>query len=820
MDALRDVFSFTSDQHPEASLRVVSFRGDEEMNGLYTFHLDLLGALDGDMLARLDDSLLGRAATLAFAEASAPGRVVHGHVTAYRIGDTTERGSIVHAELRPRLALLELRTKSRIFQDKSVKDVVDAIFAEWRVDHEWHLALPHALRTYCTQYQETDLSFVARLLASEGIAFYFVHPTDAGKEERVVLVDEPQYPPIEVGGGAKGAPPALVHRSGRFDPGAGDVFEVTTDRRMRHGAARLGDYDFRKPKLVVRALKLAKDEPAAIVKTLGADHFDVYLHGDRPEIETGGGGSEADDVLAQTTLEQLRRDALVARGRTRCRHLLPGHCFQIEGHPIDALNRAYAVTRVTHTGRTPELGAASDSPVYEARFEVVPAEVTYRPAVTTRSRQVAETAIVVGPGGQEIHADAHGRVKVQFHWDLVGRYDDTSSCWLRVAQAWAGAGMGVQFVPRIGMEVVVAFLGGDPDRPVIVGCVHNGTHPTPFGLPGESTKSGIKTQTSPGGMGFNELSFDDAAGNERVFLHAQRDLDVVAKGRHVETVGGDATSDVGGNLVETVGGDAKAVVVGAMEQVVTKDLTVTVEGSSLQAVSGDSDVRVTGDLTTRVEGAERRELAKTSESTVQQDTLLRVKGHVVTVVGENDAKKSSVLHVEGSTDMYSSGPTEIVADKSLTLRCGDSAIRITPDQIELITKKLLVTAEETYVVSEKKLKIHAKEEALLKSKKINLEGEQASAEIYKNARLDGQLVKLNCGPEPPDDQFPEKEKIEPTKIELKDQDGKPMARQRFVVVMPDGSERAGVLDADGKAELELEESGEISFPDVDNPKPG
>ena len=262
MDALRDVFSFTSDQHPEASLRVVSFRGDEEMNGLYTFHLDLLGALDGDMLARLDDSLLGRAATLAFAEASAPGRVVHGHVTAYRIGDTTERGSIVHAELRPRLALLELRTKSRIFQDKSVKDVVDAIFAEWRVDHEWHLALPHALRTYCTQYQETDLSFVARLLASEGIAFYFVHPTDAGKEERVVLVDEPQYPPIEVGGGAKGAPPALVHRSGRFDPGAGDVFEVTTDRRMRHGAARLGDYDFRKPKLVVRALKLAKDEPA------------------------------------------------------------------------------------------------------------------------------------------------------------------------------------------------------------------------------------------------------------------------------------------------------------------------------------------------------------------------------------------------------------------------------------------------------------------------------------------------------------------------------------------------------------------------------
>lgn len=520
---------------------VLSVVGTERANALYSF--DLRVALDGrdDVLA--DDSLLELRATLQLPLGGGrQPRIVHGVVleVAAEAGAYRDR-RIVRLRIGPRLALLKERRYSRVFTEKSALEVVTSLLAEHRVAYRLRITSPQTTRRYIVQYAESDYAFVRRLLAEIGVFFFFDHPTIEGATdgtnmgggtEVVVLGDTAQsYSPVEALGAMQ-----VTGDSGALLSADHHVFQFVARRRVRAAATVERAYDFYRPTIDLRS----------VAQATGSPHL-AYAYG-------GEGDEGAPElVAAQTRLEQERRDAFVAEGQSGCRRLMPGRVVQIEGHDVLSLAGAYAISEVHHTAYAPD-ATPPGAPRYINRFSCVPASTPLRPKRRRRPEpHGTETAVVVGPKDKEIHTDAFGRVQVQFHWDLAGRMDGSTSTWLRVEQAWAGAGWGAQVLPRVGMEVVVTFLGGDVDRPLITGSVYNVTHPLPFPQPAELTKTGLRSSTSPGAEGFHEISIDDAKGAELLFVRAQRDQRRVVGHDDEERVVNDQRSVIGHDRVTKVG---------------------------------------------------------------------------------------------------------------------------------------------------------------------------------------------------------------------------------------------------------------------------
>jgi len=571
-------FILTAGPFAAGRLRVLSFRGREAVSRPFRF--DILIAIDDAEHHDFEPELLAQAGALTMHVPGGELREVHGIVAAVEARDAFEQGRLVYrVRLVPRLWLLGKRKTSRIFQNKTVPEIVTAVLEAARIPHRWALVEKYAARTYCVQYQESDLAFVTRLLAEEGIFYVFEH----GAEETVVFHDSAHlYAPIA-------GEPELAYR---FEEGADGlvpkehhVGRFALRRAVKHGAVLQREYDFRRPLLELRGeAKPSSAPPRAAAATealpVEAELCRVYEHhgeDERPDV---------DGSSARTRLEQARRRALVTEGRSACRRLLPGARFDLVDHELEHVNRAYVVARVEHEGRVAEV-AREGEPVYANTFTCAPADVPLRPRRHEHVlQQVVETAIVVGPPGEEIHTDEHGRVKVQFPWDLDGKRNEDSSCWVRVAQAWAGAGWGSLFIPRVGMEVLVAFLGGDTDRPVIVGALYNGTNATPFALPGKKTQSGIRTRSTPGGAGANELRFEDAAGREQVYVHAQRDLEEVVRNDHARTVGGQEAIRVGRDRTMDIAGDHVRQVQGNEVVSIGKNLVMHIAGRQIIHVDG------------------------------------------------------------------------------------------------------------------------------------------------------------------------------------------------------------------------------------------
>ncbi|HVY46198.1 MAG TPA: type VI secretion system tip protein TssI/VgrG [Minicystis sp.] len=823
-------------------LRVLAWRGVEAIGAPFSFEIVAACAIDAadDLAAKL----LGRPAvfvsnTSGAAPEARRGVVVEARIEADPVAPDATSNAVARAAagrlritLASRLALLELRVHSRIFQDRTSVDILRELLGAWQIECETRLLKSYPKRVYCTQYAESDLAFFGRVAGKDGIGFYLEHaPFDAREAdepgpERVVLFDHAgAY--AKLGGPGGGA---LAHASQRFAPGARRVESFALERRLRPEFVRLGDFDFRKPRLPLRAAAaVANGERSPIGEALGGERLSVYRHHDRAELESDPRlAAEIDDAIARLRLSQLRQEHCAGSGRARTMGLFPGCTFTLDEHPAAALNRDYVVTRVEHEGRVPEAGGA-DGDVYSNAFSCVPADVVVRaPVPPPRVQQAIETAIVVGPAGKDIHCDEHGRVKVKFHWDLDGTSDETSSCWLRAAQPWAGTNWGTQFVPRVGTEVLVGFVGGDVDRPVILGSLYNAVRPWPFRMPADARKTGFRTQAAPGG-GASELVFDDEKGREVVSLKSQRDFTAVVENDYELTIKRGETVRVDGARVHTLGGEATTTVLGARTDTVAKDFSVSVLGSHDLAVSGDADVRVSGDRTTRIEGTDRLELQGGAEATHFGDQTVRVLGHLVTVVGQHDARRSSTLHVEGSATQYTTGTTEIVSDRDIVLRVGESSIRLTKDGVEIVAKKVRLHAEDVEADATEQLELFAKKQIALKAERldaladerIRLKAEAAQIQLDRNARVDAELVKLNCSPDPVDDLAPpDYTPPKPTIVRLTDEHGKPLAGRRYVIFEADGGERSGTLDEQGEVELYLDDAAEIVFPDVDGARKG
>ncbi|WPN27964.1 type VI secretion system tip protein TssI/VgrG [Pseudomonas sp. P5_109] len=503
-------FSLTIDDL-EHDLQVLSFTGTEAINTPYAFDVELVSENpDLDL-----ETLLHKQAFLAF---DANGSGIHGQI--YRIGqgDAGKRLTRYTLTLAPRLAYLCHRVNQRIYQQMSAPKIIALLLEEHGIQgnaYQFRIGTPCPDREFCVQYDESDLHFIQRLCEEEGVHFHFQHSTDG--HQLVFGDDQTVFPKL-------GQPTAYVQGSGMVaDEPVIKGFQLRMEARTNRTAR--SDYDFEKPRLALTAAHRGEAE------------------NEEPDLEDYDYPGRFTDrargrFLSQRALERHRADYRQAEGHGDQTRLVSGHFLEISDHPRTECNALWLLTKVVHEGRQPQVleeSATSNTTDnkddfhqgYRNRFLATPWDVFYRPPLKHPKPRVlgSQTAIVTGPKGEEIHCDQYGRVKVQFHWDREGLADDKSSCWIRVSSSWAGDRYGGISIPRVGMEVLVTFLEGDPDQPLVTGCLYHKENVVPYDLPANKTRSVFKTLSSPGGAGFNELRIEDKKGAEQIFLHAQRDWD-------------------------------------------------------------------------------------------------------------------------------------------------------------------------------------------------------------------------------------------------------------------------------------------------------
>ncbi len=491
----------------EHDFKVLEFRGREGISQPYRFDLELVSERpDLDL-----QSLLHRPAFLAFAP---DGSGVHGLVHQAAQGESGKRLTRYRLTLVPQLAYLAHRTNQRIFQHLTVPQIIAQVLEEHGIQADAYRfglgPVVYPPREYCVQYDETDLHFIQRLCEEEGIHYHFQHA--ASGHVLVFGDDQTVFPRLtatayQQDSGLVADQPVIK----RF----GLRLETRTSRVTRR------DYDFEKPRLTMEAAFHSDFQP---------DLEDYDYPGRFTERARG-------KHLSQRALERHRHDYELAEGESDQPRLVSGHFLPLTEHPRSDWNQLWLLNEVLHEGKQPQvLEEAVTSHVdsgdgfvqgYRNRFSATPWAIPFRPALRHPKPKVlgSQTAVVTGPAGEEIHCDEYGRVKVQFYWDREAQADDKTSCWLRVSSSWAGDRYGGIAIPRVGMEVLVTFLEGDPDQPLVTGCLYHKEHQVPYDLPANKTRMVFKTLSSPGGGGYNELRIEDRKGAEQIYLHAQRDWD-------------------------------------------------------------------------------------------------------------------------------------------------------------------------------------------------------------------------------------------------------------------------------------------------------
>jgi type VI secretion system secreted protein VgrG len=569
----------------------------ESLGGLFQFQLDLIA-----QKPNLDVSqLIGHDMSVTLDLPADKKRHFHGYVSRVQGVASSGRHARYRVELRPWLWLLHQTADCRIFQDKTIPEILRMVFDEHQaishVDDRLH-ATYHRW-DYCVQYRETLCNFVMRLMEQEGIYFFFQHEE---KKHTLVLAD---------GQGAHEATPGYESVP-YYPPTQGDVRERdhldgwAMSQSMLPGKYALSDYDFTLP----RAL------PQGLCEANGAakNEYEIYDYPGEFDNEYEGEG------YARVRLEEAQTHLRRMTGQGNARGLSAGALFKLREFPSSDQNAEYLIVdsqcELAPGDVESEQGAPGEA-FFRCNVTVIPSTTQFRAARVTPKPMVAgpQTAKVVGKKDQEIWTDQYGRVKVQFHWDRRGQSNEESSCWVRVSQANAGAGWGGIHVPRVGQEVVVSFLEGDPDRPLVTGRVYNGINSPPFELPSRAMVSGFKTDSTPGGGGYNEISLDDTAGEELVVVHAQRDMESTIEHDYTEWIRHDRSAYVTNDDLEEVeefqtvkvGKDQKITVgqnhifdiqTDSIETVKDGDKRLLIKKSNYAIeVAGNSSQKVTGDKT-------------------------------------------------------------------------------------------------------------------------------------------------------------------------------------------------------------------------------
>jgi type VI secretion system secreted protein VgrG len=558
-------------------------------------------------------ALLGSSAELAMQRGEQPPSCIHGVVERVDYLGVHDHRLRVGVVLVPALALAAQSSHSRIWQQRSVQEIVREVLGELldpygRSFIAEDLTRGASPREYCVQYRETDLAFVTRLLAEEGISWFFVHDQARGHEILTLCDDNRGYPPLDnVDGNA--TLPIVAHNPDEAE--IESIHGFAWSQQLTSTAVARSDFDPAQPKSVMAAEHGDADERGRVRR--------IYEHGQR---RLGG-----DDLgeRVRDGIEALRMSGSVAVCQSNASVARPGTRFTLEGLEQEA-PREWIVIGAEHAGGT--MGP------YRNELRCVPADVPIRPLAEAncKPRMLGpQTATVVGGG--EIDTDAQGRIEVQFHWEEQPSFGAGASCRVRCAQSWAGSGWGAQFIPRVGMEVVVEFLEGNPDRPLVTGCVYNGANEPPFALPGNATQSGWRSNSSPGGGGQNELRFEDAAGSEHIYIHGQKDWLIEVNHDVAQSIGHDATLGVGHDRTEVVHNDDTETV-GANKSITVGNAHTEVIGAGMSLrVGAEQSVSIASNQSLDIGGTQVVTIGNNASETVAIGKAVTVGAALATIVG-------------------------------------------------------------------------------------------------------------------------------------------------------------------------------------------
>ena len=568
-------FTFVAQALPEVELAVVSFDWQEALSEPFSLQLELASTYD----QLLGHPLLNSCGQLAIWFDGQRQRQVDGIIVSASQGERGLRRSRYRLLLRPPLWRLQLRHNSRIFQGQTPEQIIATLLQEQGVDaHRFMLRHTHAPRDYCVQYRESDLAFVQRLAAEEGL-YYFHSGCAEDGQPLLIWADDPSA--LQTG------------REWLFNPqpqalGLGSrIQRFELQQRLGPSRVLLQDHSFLQPGYALLYHHDLPDDPC-VDGSLGC--FEHYDFPGRFKQESSG------QSFTDYRFDALRQEALMASGRSNVLQLQPGHSFQLSDHPLAQANGLWQPTLVHHHGQQPqalEEEAGCEATCYHNEFTAVPARQCWRPQGEVKPRvDGPQVARVVGPEGEEIYCDEHGRIKVQFPWDRLGGGNEHSSCWVRVAQGWAGSHYGCIAIPRIGHQVIVSFLEGDPDQPIITGRSYHAVNRPPYALPAHKSKTVLRSE-SYRGEGFNELSIEDMAGHEAIYLHGQKDLQVWVGADARWQIQHDQHQAIGHDRVTHLGGDDHLRVQGESRCQIERDYSLIVDhsmhqklGDSLQVAAG------------------------------------------------------------------------------------------------------------------------------------------------------------------------------------------------------------------------------------------
>jgi type VI secretion system secreted protein VgrG len=641
------LFSLTTPLGADAFL-ATAFQGREELSRPFSFTLDLVS--ENTSVAAGD--LVGQAVGWSIRD---PGtgnpRYFHGYVRKLMTGPKMSRVlRSYRIEVVPWLWFLTRSTNCQIFQNKTMPDIITAVFDQFGFSaYEKKLNGTYPTREYCVQYRETAFDFVSRLMEEYGIFYKFAFSEGA---HTLVLADSTSSYAACAQGTVEYRP-----ESGA----AGAIYRWDRSFEFGSGKATHTDYNFTTP-----SSSLLESSPTT-VNLSGISSFELFDYPGR--YATGSDG----DALAQVRIEEVEARYDTAAGESRCASLVPGGTFTLSVHPAD--NGAYVLYAVEHQGTENWVaGTSSGTADYRNSFTCAPAATLFRPARTTRRPLVhgPQPAVVVGPSGEEIYTDQYGRIKVQFFWDRVGQMNENSSCWMRVAELWAGQKWGMIFTPRIGQEVIVEFLEGDPDQPLVTGRVYNANQMPPYALPDNMTQSGLRTRSTKGGGAddFNELTFEDKKGNEQIYFHAQKDFVRLVENDDTLTVQHDQSITVTNNRTLEVSKGYEKITIDQGD----RTRTVSQGNDSLTVTQGKRTIEVNSDHSLTVKQGNR-------SVTVQQgnDSLTVSQGNMTIEVSSG----SATLEAAQSITLKVGGNSIVINTSGITLTVGGSTLKLTPSEIDL-----------------------------------------------------------------------------------------------------------------------------------------
>jgi type VI secretion system secreted protein VgrG len=546
-----------------------SFGGQEGVSRLFRFSVQLLS--ENHSIAFKD--IIGRQVTLSIQLAGDQKRHWNGFVSRFASSGRDDRFSHYHAEIVPWTWFLTRTADCQIFQQKTIPEIIKKVFQDHGFqDFQDRTQSSYPQREYVVQYRETAFNFVSRLMEEYGIFYFFEHSENSHK---LIFADKPQV--------HKNCP---VQHKVRFNynPGTShfeeDVVQTWgAEQELRPGKYALNDYNFQTPSTSL----MAKVQTVAEIG--GNTKYEIY---DYPGIHTK---KDEGDTVTKIRMEEEESVHYLISGSSNCRSFASGYKIHLDEHSRKDQDGDYLLTDLTHSasvGDSYTVSGDDAKETYTNHFTCIPLAIPFRPQRLTPKPVVQgpQTAVVVGPSGEEIYPDKYGRVKVQFYWDRLGKKDENSSCWIRVSQPWAGKNWGAINIPRIKQEVVVEFLEGDPDRPIITGRVYNDDQMPPYTLPDNMTRTTFLTRSTKGGgsSNFNELRFEDKKGSEQIFMNAEKDMDLRVEHDSREFVGNDRSLIVQNDQKEKVGGE--------QDIQIAKDQNEKIGGDASLNVSGNQNVQV------------------------------------------------------------------------------------------------------------------------------------------------------------------------------------------------------------------------------------